>query len=116
MQHYTHKKILLNADELHILTITKENLPRYMVPEEEAMFKLWREIDWTMVRKEGFDGVHIPQTLIDNAMNLYVQYLIQFGSYDVETLVVWGRKEKLRWSEPRVRIEFLFSIILQQYR
>ena len=98
---YTHKKVLLNPHDFHILTITEDNLARYTRPFA-GILNFFKMLDWRQIREEeGYDGVHIPEDLITNSMKIFLRHHIQFGFYDVETLVIWNNKKKpLQWSKP----------------
>lgn len=98
---YTHKKVLLNAHDFHILTITIDNLARYTRPFP-GIFNFFKMLDWRQIREEeGYDGVHIPEALIIQSMRIFIRHHIQFDVFDVETLVIWNNKKKpLQWSEP----------------
>lgn len=95
---YTHKKVLLNLDAFHILRLDMNNFSRYLKPV--PFMTHFKEVDWQTVFDEGYDGVHITEPLITNAMSIWAKYKVQFGSYDVETLVIWASpaKQKMKWS------------------
>lgn len=101
---YTHKKVLLNPDDFNILTITEHNISRFCVQTRifDGLLKDFKMLDWRQIReKEEYDGVHIPEVLIARSIGIFFRHHIQFGVYDVETLVIWNNKKRpLQWSDP----------------
>lgn len=94
---YTHKKHLLNPADFFVLEITEDAIARYARPIPIPMLQGFKYIDWQLVRDVGYDGVHVPQEMINASMHLFHRYGVQLGTFDVETLVLWTAKEKV-WS------------------
>ena len=96
---YTHKKHLLNTADFFVLEITEDAMRKYACPIPNAFLHTFKYIDWRLVCDEGYDGVYIPQKMIDASLHLFQKHGIQLGGFDVETLVLWTAKEKI-WSTP----------------
>lgn len=95
---YTHAKVLLNPQDFKVLRLTPENIDCYVTTLSKNTPFERTVCQWEYIWQLGFDGVHITSQLLDAAI-VDEKMDLQFA---VETLIIWRKREILRWSHPYV--------------